>query len=120
MMRIKMKISYEACKKSITITELFINAILKAYKCLYYDELKEILIKPESSIVEANESSEESELIYKQPEIKRSQSEQPPDIVVYSPIIKQKRPLMNVIVKGHRKNSRNEDFSMYEYPRFLR
>jgi hypothetical protein len=56
-----MKISYEACKRSITIIELFVNAILKAYKYMYYDELKEILIKPEASIVlEANESSEES------------------------------------------------------------
>ena len=61
LMRIKMKISYEACKRSITIIELFVNAILKAYKYMYYDELKEILIKPEASIVlEANESSEES------------------------------------------------------------
>jgi len=33
-MRIKMKISYEACLKSKTIVELFLDAIIKAYKTL--------------------------------------------------------------------------------------
>lgn len=38
-MRIKMKISYEACKRAVSIIELFITALLKTYKKFTYSLL---------------------------------------------------------------------------------
>ena len=78
-MKIKMKISYEACKSSISIVELFINAMLKTYKRLFYNEFKNQLKKPEdgdSLIEEVSEydDEEEEELIYKENLDKKSVS----------------------------------------------
>ena len=44
-----MKIAYEACCKGISISELFINAILRTYKKLHYNEIKEQLMTPKNT-----------------------------------------------------------------------
>ncbi len=63
-----MKISYEACRRSITLIELFVNSILKAYKKLYYDEVREALMTPEDEDLPKKDGSfEENELIFKEP-----------------------------------------------------
>jgi hypothetical protein len=41
LMRIRMKISYEACKRAVSVLELFITALLKAYKKITYRMLLE-------------------------------------------------------------------------------
>ena len=63
-MKIKMKISYEACKSNISIIELFVNAMLKTYKRLFYNELKVQLKQSEdddSLIEEVSEYDDEDE-----------------------------------------------------------
>jgi hypothetical protein len=74
-----MKISYEACKRSISIIELFVNAALKAYKKLHYSEIKSVLSADKNQF-EDEESQEEdedlkNELVYKHVMPKRRNSD---------------------------------------------
>ena len=94
--------------------------MLKTYKRLYYNELREELNKHDTDSFIQEESDEEDDLIFKEPIAKRSASENVAKPIGFSPLGKNKRPQMNVLTKTLRKNSRNEDYSMYEYPRLIR
>ena len=57
-----MKLSYEACRKSISIAELIISAILKSFKRLNYYELQDFEDKfDENSLDSLNEAEEDLE-----------------------------------------------------------
>lgn len=63
-MRIRMKISYEACKRAVSILELFLTAILKTYKKLTY----KLIFDSQGTNSEEESFKEdiiEDELIYK-------------------------------------------------------
>jgi hypothetical protein len=125
-MKIKMKISYEACKSSISIVELFVNAMLKTYKRFFYNEFKNQLIKPEDGdsfikeVSEYDDEEEEEELIYKENLDKKSVSLNIAKPIGFSPLTKVKQPLINKLKKVTRRVSRNKEQSHYEYPRLVR
>lgn len=79
LLRIKMKIAYEACKKGISVQELVVQAIIKAYKYLiedkhplstpknitkFHSKLRKLSV--ESFKQEFEEDDNEDDLIYKE------------------------------------------------------
>jgi len=55
-LKVKMKISYEACRKAMSVQELLISSIIRVYK----KHLKEMKIQDEPLEIDQNESFKSS------------------------------------------------------------